>query len=362
MKSLLIVASTLGHDGTSRFITYLANSLTKKSGFVVKILFFRSIPEESRRLLDPDVDVECLNIKNNLILSAPKAIGRLLSIKPTYCLFGFHQLLWISFLSPVFHICGIKIVIRDTIIPTLFHAKDSRIRKWLSKKAYHKYDRIITQSIDMRDDLTANWGCDVSKITLINNPVDVNAVKSSVGKCPEELENKKMFTFVAAGRLADQKGYDIIINRMSELLPTLNFQLLILGSGELEQDLKIMTEEKGVEDYIHFIGFRPNVSSYLYYSDALLLSSRYEGFPNIVLEANALGKPVFTNKCKGGINEIIIDQKNGVACDFRNPESFKDGLRKFLSTEFSSSAITEITQNRYGIDTIIEKYQNFFEQ
>lgn len=356
MNSLLIVASTIARDGTSRFITYLANYLTKQSDIKIKILLFRSISEESRRLLDDKVDVECLNIKNSLISSAHKAIGRILAIKPTYCLFGFHQLLWMSFLAPLFHRYGIRIIIRDTIIPSLFHANESLWRKFLSRKAYNFYDMILAQSLDMQDDLINNWNCDASKVTLINNPVDIDALRASVGSCPEELKNKNIFTFVAAGRLTEQKGYDLIINRMAEMKSVSLFRLIVLGSGELEEELRKLSKDKGVDEYIQFIGYRTNVSSYIYYSDGLLLSSRYEGFPNIVLEANALGKPVFSNNCKGGINEIIVEGENGITCDFNNSIKFKEGLYKFLECKFSATRIIEMTRHRFDISSILNTY------
>ncbi len=360
LNKLVIVASTLGRDGTSRFLTYLANHLTKQPNIQVKMLFFRSISEESRRLLDENVEVECLNIEKRLLCAAPKAIGRILAIKPTYCLFGFHQLLWIGFLRPLFHLYGIKIFLRDTIIPSLFHANESRWRKYLNRLAYQCYDMIFTQSVDMRDDLINNWKCNKSSLVLINNPVDIDALKASVGECPDELRNKDMFTFVAAGRLAEQKGYDIIIDRMAELEPCPPFKLIVLGSGELEGYLKQLSKEKGVDDYIHFIGYRTNVSSYIYYSDGLLLSSRYEGFPNIVLEAQALGKPVFANTCLGGINEIIINGENGIACNFEDPQAFQNGLSAFLTVSFSAEHIKIMTENRYGMYFIMPKYINLF--
>ena len=63
MVTLLIVASTLGRDGTSRFITYPANNLTKSNKVRVKLLFFRNISEDSKSMLDDDVEVSCLEFK-----------------------------------------------------------------------------------------------------------------------------------------------------------------------------------------------------------------------------------------------------------------------------------------------------------
>lgn len=360
MKSLVIVASTLGRDGTSRFISYLANNLTKHGDIKVKIIFFRDIPEDRVALLDEGVNVKCLNIKGKLWMSAFQSISAIIRERPTYCLFGFHQLLWLSLLKPLFHLYGIKIFLRDTIIPTLFHAGEGFLRNSINKIAYRRYDRIITQSVDMRDDLVNNWGCDINKMILVNNPVDIEEVRSKVGECPDELKGKDAYTFVAAGRLAHQKGYDIIINRMAELHPSVNFKLLVLGSGELETELRAMALNKGVSDKIQFLGYRNNVASYIYHSDALLLCSRYEGFPNIVLEAQALGKPVFSNTCKGGINEIIKNNINGIACNFEDNTDFSNGLNEFMNARFDTDEIIRLTESRYGINTIINKYITIF--
>lgn len=360
MKTLLLIASSLGRDGTSRFITYFVNNYAKRDDIRINVLFFRSVPEDLLEELDKNVDVNSLHIESKLWRSTFKVINEIVKIKPDYCLLGFHQLLWLSFLSPLFHVYGIKILMRDTIIPTLFHANEGKLKKLLNKLAYRRFDKIITQSIDMHDDLVTNWGCDINKMILINNPVDIDAVKARVSECPEELRNKNTFTFVAAGRLTYQKGYDIIINRMAELTTSPKFQLLILGSGELDHQLKDLVIEKGVSEYVHFLGYRNNVASYLYYADALLLTSRYEGFPNIVLEANALGKPVFTNACKGGVNEIILQGVNGVSCNFESSAAFEKGLVSFFETKFNSHDVIRTAQNRYDISIIMEKYSKVF--
>ena len=212
----------------------------------------------------------------------------------------------------------------------------------------------------MQDDLENNWGCSRSNLVLINNPVDVDAVREKVVGCPKELEKKELFTFVAAGRLTYQKGYDIIIKRMAELKEHLNFRLLILGAGEQYDILNELISKNELNNFVKLLGYKNNIADYLWYSDALLLCSRYEGFPNIVLEANALGQPVFTNNCPGGLNEIIIDGINGCFCDFEKQEEFEEGLQKFFSLKFDKNRITDATRERYNIDVIIAKYIDFF--
>ena len=115
-----------------------------------------------------------------------------------------------------------------------------------------------------------------------------------------------------------------------------------------------------MDNHVILAGYRTDVISYLYYADALLLSSRYEGFPNIVLEAMAIGKPVFSNLCLGGINEIIINGRNGWACDFENQDSFEKGLNQFFSCNFSKEEIKALTAKRYDNSMIISQFATAF--
>ena len=353
---ILILASMFGRDGTSRFITYFANSMSKRKDFNISILFFRDVDSILLSRLDSEVDVTCLSLHGGLWMSSYAIIKKIIEIRPNYCILGFHQLLLIGFLSPLFRLWGIKLLIRDTIIPSLFHNGVGIIKRNLFKLAYRQFYTIFAQSRDMREDLVKNWGVDFKKVHLINNPVDVKYFKNFSYQCPEELIDKKVFTFVAAGRLSYQKGYDIIINRIYEMKDRVSFRLIILGSGELEKQLNEQIVAKGLDKIITLAGYRSEVASYLYYADALLLSSRYEGFPNIVLEAQSIGKPVFANKCLGGINEIIINGENGWSCNFENKESFQEGLLKFFQCDFSAALIQKQTTERYDINVIMDKY------
>lgn len=354
------MASMLGKDGTSRFITHFANGMSKFEDFQISLLFFRPVDSVFLRKLDNNVDVKCLNITGRLWLSVIPILKTILKKKPNFCLLGFHQLLFMGSFAPLFHLFCIRIMIRDTIIPSLFHANINKFYRKLAKYAYQSFDNIIVQSKDMQNDLVNNWGVNKNKTILINNPVDTVQINNIKYDCPDELRNKNKFTFVSAGRLTSQKGYDIIIERMHEMQPKIPFKLLILGSGELEQELRDRIASYKLEDDISLLGYHDNVAAYLFYSDALMLSSRYEGFPNIVLEAQALGKPVFSNSCLGGINEILINGENGWVCQFENSVEFADGLDKFFQSSFSSDVIRNMTSSRYDKSTIIEKYASAF--
>ncbi len=361
MPKLLIVSDHIGQDGTGRFLTYLANSLTESKKIKVSLMLFHEEKSTFNNFLNPNVDVIRLAMKGRIQMSILFILREIIKQKPDYCLFGYTQLLLLGYLTPLLNKSGIKVLFRDTIIPSLFHRNDSRVKLFFNRKAYHCFNQIIAQSDDMKNDLVNNWGCCEKKVLKINNPVDISAVQQRArGKEPEELLNKTTFTFVAAGRLTYQKGYDIIIQRMAELRPAIPFRLYILGKGEDREKLYGLIDYYGLHDYIKLLGFRSNVPLYIKHSDALLLSSRYEGFPNIVLESLALGKPVFTNNCPGGINEIIKDGINGVSCDFSKHDDFVSGLKRFINGKYDETLIMEDTKKRFSLNTIMLHYENIF--
>lgn len=345
----------LGRDGTSRFVTYFSNYMSKQDNVDVTLLFFRDVEPQFLQQIEEKTNIICLSVKGKLWKEFYKIVKAIISTRPNICILGFHQLVFMSLLSPILNLYGIRLIIRDTIIPSLYHKNTNWTKRILLKICYKNFYSIIVQSQDMRDDLVKNWGVSLQKTILINNPVDTKKLSNMTYTCPKEMQDKEQFIFVAAGRLSYQKGYDIIINRISEM-KDVPFKLYILGSGELEDELRDLIISKNVNDTVFLVGYRKDVASYLYHADALLLSSRYEGFPNIVLEALSLGKPVLANNCPGGINEIIINGNNGWICNFEDAISFNKGLKHFISTQFNSDVIKQITADRFDINIIMERY------
>jgi glycosyltransferase involved in cell wall biosynthesis len=142
----------------------------------------------------------------------------------------------------------------------------------------------------------------------------------------------------------------------------LKFKLIILGDGFLKEKLEHLSNDLKLNDKVQFLGYVNNPFPYIIVSDALILSSRFEGFPNVLLEANALGIPVFSNFCLGGINEIIIPNTNGIVSNFNNSSDFRLGLTKLMTASFNKEKIIQLTHERYSFDIIMPQYQHIFEQ
>ena len=140
---------------------------------------------------------------------------------------------------------------------------------------------------------------------IIHNPVDMEKIRNSVGAPVDHPAFRAGGTvLVAAGRLEHEKGFDLLIEAMA-LLPDTRVQVVILGEGRLESELRALARKHGLDGRVHFAGFQKNPFAWFAKADAFVLSSRYEGFPNVVLEALACGTPVISTPAPGGIRELL---------------------------------------------------------
>ncbi|MDT0148380.1 glycosyltransferase [Priestia aryabhattai] len=183
----------------------------------------------------------------------------------------------------------------------------------LIKLFYNKSDEMIVISKVMKQDLIENYNIR-KDITIINNPHIINTITQKSAE-PLSKEEEALFkdkaTLVTVGRLTYAKGHWHLIRVVAELkksIPTI--QLLILGIGEMEEDLKRLTEQLGVEENVKFLGFQSNPYKFIKNADVFVLSSLFEGFPNVLIETLACGTPIVSADCKSGPREILDHQKD----------------------------------------------------
>src|SRR5204863_9150412 len=119
---------------------------------------------------------------------------------------------------------------------------------------------------------------------------------------------------VAAGRLADAKNYPLLIDALAEVRRTVPARLFILGEGERETALREQIDRLGLEDAVILCGFQRNPWKYIAHAEVFALSSRYEGFGNVLIEALACGVPVVAT-ASPGTREIISVGNDGLLDD-----------------------------------------------
>ncbi|SDO05795.1 glycosyltransferase [Alkalicoccus daliensis] len=180
-------------------------------------------------------------------------------------------------------------------------------------------NQVITLSEGVKLDLVNNFKIKENKIKVIYNPVEVDQVYKLSLDTVEDFERKdKEKLMIAVGRLAEQKDYQTLLKAFEIINKEVNVRLLILGIGPLEKSLKDLCVDLNIEDRVVFLGFKSNPYKYMRLADLFILSSKWEGFGHVIVEAMASEVPVISTNCKSGPDEIIEENRYGVLVPVSN--------------------------------------------
>jgi glycosyltransferase involved in cell wall biosynthesis len=265
----------------------------------------------------------------------------------------------LSFLLP----SKIKYITREAVILSNFIGSFSNynwLRKFLYKWTFTRFDLIICQAKFMQSDLVQNFNVPVYKTVVINNPIEVDKLLEASDQEQKSLKPNS-FNLLAVGRLVSVKGFDRLINALG-YLKNINFHLTILGDATAEdpncrERLMNLVHFHNLQDKITFEGFCANPAAYMAQSDLLIVTSHSEGFPNVVLEAHAIGLPSLAFKCPGGISEIIIEGFNGWLVENGDVEGLANAIAKVQTLNPDKKAIMLHTRKQYDISAIIPVYE-----
>ncbi|UOE37069.1 glycosyltransferase [Chryseobacterium oryzae] len=347
--SIIFILPDLETGGAERIVTTIANHLSRDL-FDPKILLLR---KEGGYLNLVKEDVEIIDIDTERIRHSLKPILKeIYKRKPQIVFSGFGEVnAYLSLFIKLFP--STKFIARETNVVSE-HVTRKEIRFFY--KFYNNYHQIIAQSDDMKQDLIGNFSVRESKIIKINNPIDFDFINSKLNFSSKPESFKYNFkNVVAIGNLSARKGFDNLLKVFSRLKNE-NVLLHILGDGRDKEILHQMKEFLGLKNVI-FHGRQENPYEFLKFADLFILSSRYEGFPNVLLEAGACGTYALANNCPGGITEIIQEGINGEISDIENHEEFSQMILQILHREHDEDAIKNCIQSKFSKDIILNRYE-----
>jgi glycosyltransferase involved in cell wall biosynthesis len=189
------------------------------------------------------------------------------------------------------------------------------------------------------------------RVIAINNPV-ISDLKS---RC--NLHEK---TVIAVGRLTRQKGFDLLLKAWKIAIQVNpEWRLMIVGSGEEDASLKALAKKLNIEQTVLFVAANKNINEYYLKSSIYAMSSRFEGFPMVLLEAKSFGLPIVSFDCETGPREIVNQNFDGLLVEKENYEKFSDSLLSFMNDENKRKEFGENAFNdrRYVLNAIIPKWQ-----
>lgn len=207
-----------------------------------------------------------------------------------------------------------------------------RWKLWRLARLYRRADVIIANSAGVREDIASVTGLAQDRIHLVRNPVitpDLDRLAAQPIEHPWFTQHNCPI-IVGAGGLRRQKDFATLIRAFALLRQQRPARLLILGRGRQEQRLRELAAELDLGDDVHLAGFVDNPYPYLARSDLFTLSSLWEGSPNVLTEALALGTPVVATDCRSGPREILQDGRYGPLVPVGDPESLATAMARVL--------------------------------
>ena len=187
-------------------------------------------------------------------------------------------------------------------------------------------DHFAALSDPMAREVAARMGVGRARVHVVPNPVLALADLEAAVPSPSLSVPQRGRRFVAVGRLERQKDYPLMLRAFAAGAGP-DDTLTIFGEGRARSRLERLAERLGIATKVHFAGFSPNILHQLTHYDVMLLSSRYEGQPGVVVEALACGIPIIATRCCASMPLLLDYGALGTLIDGDNEAAFADAIR-----------------------------------
>mgnify|MGYP001045597703 FL=1 len=236
-------------------------------------------------------------------------------------------------------------------------AGKDRLRPLMARMFYPWADEIVAVSHGVASSLAELTSISPDQIQVIYNPLIPEDLDSLRREAPSHpwLSSREIPVILAAGRLEKQKDYPTLIQAGALLNQKREVRLLILGEGSQRLNLENLVVKLGIQSMVNMPGYVPNVYSYMQRASVFVLSSAWEGFPSVLVEAMACGIPVVSTNCPSGPDEILEGGKYGRLVPVGNPEVMAESIE----TALTNPGDIDRAQSRAGefsIERAVQKY------
>lgn len=231
--------------------------------------------------------------------------------------------------------------------------------RWALRRA----DRVVACSQGVRRQVVEHLRTPPERVVQIDNLADVDAIERLSGEPLEVERSPGVFTVVHAGRLERQKNQALLLDAFARFKGQ-RAELWMLGEGPLEGSLRDRSERLGITSQVRWLGFRDNPFPFFRAADCLVLSSDFEGLPNVVIEAMICGTPCVATRCPFGPEELIDDGETGLLVPVGDVDKLSEKLgdlaRQPEVARRLGAAARERSTARFGVGRISRAYEELF--
>lgn len=248
-----------------------------------------------------------------------------------------------------------KLVIREANDPRFeapYSKKTAPFIRLLLRRAYRRADLVIAVSRGVREGVMEQYGVQPGKVVALKNASidDASLARADVPLADHWfLAHRKRLVCVA--RLSPQKDHHTLLKAFAELPSGTGTGLALLGDGPLEAEIHAEIARLGLHDRVKLVAGETNPFRWLKHADALVLSSRWEGSPNVLVEALAMGVPVVSTDCPSGPREILADGRFGELVPVGDAAALSAAIGRTLAARVDAEQLVERGME-YHIDQV----------
>ena len=255
---------------------------------------------------------------------------------------------------------GSRLVVREANTPSirLRYTRRPSLYRFLYRRLYPLADGVICNSQYMKNDLVDSFFLSTEKALVIPNPVDSERIDYFLLNSHTPFRPGR-YHIVTVGRLNYQKGFDLLLKVLKKALQKVpELHLSIIGDGSRDRALKDLAGDLKIKDFVTFVGHQDNPFPFMAHADLFISSSRWEGLPNVVLEALACGTPVLAFDCPGGTGEIIRQGENGWLVPSGDLESMSQKMVEIIEGKKWMELPTDsLLPREYKCQGVVRKYE-----
>jgi glycosyltransferase involved in cell wall biosynthesis len=247
-------------------------------------------------------------------------------------------------------------------------SRHPRLFRNVIKTLYPRAEMVIGVAKGTCDDLVENFNVRPERARTILNPLDLQRIQRLAKEDPGHpwlAPGAERKTIVTVGKYMEAKGHFDLIEAFRKVKPETNARLMIVGQGPLKEQMERRIAELGMTDDVALVPFQKNPFAFMNRATVFVLSSHWEGFPNVLSEAMASGAPVVSTRCPSGPDEIIDDRVSGLLVPVAKPDVLASALTEILKDDNLRARLQQRSSKdveRFDLPNILGQYASAFEE
>lgn len=349
-KNILYFTRTMGLGGTENVILQLCELMNKDNKVIVCSCGGLNVDKLKKMNIKhytiPDIEVKNLKV----LVQTFKVLLKIIKEEKIDIIHTHHRM-------AAFYVSCLKFLKKFIFINT---AHNIFLDKKILTKFSYKRSVLIAVGEHVKKNLCTFYGFNEQEIIVINNAVKPlnNEIKNI--KEIEEYKTQKKIIIANIGRISEQKGMIYFVKAAKILLEkNKNLIFLIVGDGELKEELEEYIRKNNIQENVILLGYRNDIQNIMAQVDLIVLSSLWEGFPLIPIEAFSVGKPVIATNIEGTI-EIVKDKFNGLLVEPKDEVDLSKKIEFFVENINELENYGYRARKTYELNFDIKSFNNLY--